>query len=206
MANYTAEKFPLAINMQGSNCRALQVKLGLSADGYFGANTQTALKNKTGKTTITEKELLALPYASESFPLAKGMKGDSVKALQSKLGVTADGSFWNDTEKALQSKYNTTTCSQALYNQIVNGGNGVTPTKTTDNKGTGTTPTTKKWVKPVIIVGTLAVAGILIYSLLNEEEKKSNVPTKPALSGIKRKKSKKRSKTQRLSTKPIELK
>lgn len=171
MATYTAEKFPLAINMQGSNCRALQVKLGLSADGYFGANTETALKNKTGKTTITEKELLALPYASESFPLAKGMKGNSVKALQSKLGVTADGAFWNDTEKALQSKYNTTTCSQALYNQIVNGGNGITPNNTTDNKAT--TPTTKKWVKPVIIVGTLAVAGILIYSLLNEEEKKS---------------------------------
>lgn len=205
MATYTAEKFPLAINMQGSNCRALQIKLGLSADGYFGANTETALKNKTGKTTITEKELLALPYASESFPLAKGMKGNSVKALQSKLGVTADGAFWNDTEKALQSKYNTTTCSQALYNQIVNGGNGVTPTNnTTDNKTT--TPTTKKWVKPVIIIVTLAVAGILIYSLLNEEEKKSYVPTKPALSGIKRKKSKKRSKTQRLSTKPIELK
>lgn len=57
-------------------------------------------------------------YKNESFPLAKGMKGENVKKLQTALGVTADGMFGNNTETALYAKYKVKTCNQTMFDSI----------------------------------------------------------------------------------------
>lgn len=50
---YKKESFPLAIYMKGDNVKKLQSALGITADGYFGAKTETALYNKTKSKTCS---------------------------------------------------------------------------------------------------------------------------------------------------------
>lgn len=72
-----------------------------------------------------------------NFPIRKGSWGPKVKALQTKLGVGADGRFGPITEEALKSKFNKTEITtQAEYDAIVNpkaspvGGNNFDNVKT----------------------------------------------------------------------------
>lgn len=134
-ATWTAESFPLRKGMKGSKVKALQQKLGVSADGAFGNNTETALLRTYGISTVSQAQyqtiVSGLPktptstaaptsgsWVAEGFPLRKGMKGSHVKALQQKLGITADGAFGNNTEAALLTKYGVTTVSQELFRSI----------------------------------------------------------------------------------------
>lgn len=63
-------------------------------------------------------------YASASFPIAKGMSGPQVIAVQDSInkkcnaGLVTDGKFGPKTESALKSCYGVTSVSQALFNQI----------------------------------------------------------------------------------------
>jgi len=62
----------------------------------------------------------AIQVLSESFPLAIGMKGDKIKALQVKLGVTpTTGYFGNKTNAAIQSKGYSVPLSEGNYNKIM---------------------------------------------------------------------------------------
>lgn len=132
---WKAESFPLRKGMKGAKVKAMQQKLGISADGAFGDNTESALLQQYGISTVNQAQYqtitggqttkAAAPVATgsgtwvaESFPLRKGMKGASVKSLQQKLGVSTDGAFGAGTEAALLKKFGVTTVSQALFRSI----------------------------------------------------------------------------------------
>lgn len=85
-------------------------------------------------------------YNDESFPLKKGMKGKNVTILQTALGVSADGKFWNDTEKALKTKYSISEVSQDKFTEIVTGKKPTVSTVSANGKrpvATSTTTTSK---------------------------------------------------------------
>lgn len=63
-------------------------------------------------------------WIPEQFPLRKGMQGPKVKALQLKLGLTADGKFGNDTQTALLKKYAAVVVPEILYQSITQPATG----------------------------------------------------------------------------------
>ena len=92
--------------LKGAPVKRLQAKLGVTADGDFGPGTEKALKEFqkskglavdgiAGPDTFTA---IGLP---ELVLLRRGLKGAQVKALQTALGISADGSFGPATEKAV---------------------------------------------------------------------------------------------------------
>lgn len=58
-------------------------------------------------------------WQAESFPLNVGMFGNKIKALQTALGITADGKFGNQTKAAVTAKGYAVPLSEADYNKIV---------------------------------------------------------------------------------------
>lgn len=58
-------------------------------------------------------------WAKESFPLNVGMYGSNIKALQSALGITADGKFGQQTQSAILSKGKSVPLSEADYNILL---------------------------------------------------------------------------------------
>lgn len=147
---WIAESFPLRKGMKGSKVKALQQKLGVTADGAFGNNTETALLKKYGVSTVSQTQYQSIiggqakqtstaatttTWIAESFPLRKGMKGASVKTLQQKLGITADGAFGANTEAALQQQYGISTVSKAQYQTIISGQSKTTATTATPTPG-----------------------------------------------------------------------
>ena len=87
--------------------RRLQAKLGVEADGSFGPNTEKALKDWLTKNGL-QADGIAGPDTfmamglQELVLLKAGTRGNAVKKLQEKLGVTADGVFGSGTEKAVR--------------------------------------------------------------------------------------------------------
>jgi murein L,D-transpeptidase YcbB/YkuD len=93
--------------LSGDPVKVLQGKLGVTADGIFGPGTETALKDYqkqhglmvdgvAGPDTFVQMGLYELVL------LAPGTVGESVKKLQTALGVAADGRFGPATQKALR--------------------------------------------------------------------------------------------------------
>lgn len=134
-ATWKAESFPLQKGMKGAKVKAIQQKLGITADGAFGNNTELSLLQQHGISRVSQAQYQSITggqatkntpavypksntWVVESFPLRKGMKGASVKVLQEKLGVTADGAFGANTETALLKKFGVVTISQTLFNSI----------------------------------------------------------------------------------------
>ncbi len=75
-------------------------------------------------------------YMGESFPLRKGMRGQRIKILQQKLGITADGMFGSGTEAALLQQYRMRTVSEVQYRQILQVAKTATPTVSTRTAST----------------------------------------------------------------------
>ena len=93
--------------LSGEPVRRLQAKLGVTADGEFGPGTETALKAwQTGKGLsadgIAGPDTFMSMGLYELVLLKQGTRGDTVKKLQEKLGVGADGQFGPGTEKAVR--------------------------------------------------------------------------------------------------------
>jgi len=93
--------------LSGEPVRRLQTKLGVTADGEFGPGTEAALKewqtkNKLSADGIAGPDTFMAMGLYELVLLKQGTRGDAVKKLQEKLGVTADGQFGSGTEKALR--------------------------------------------------------------------------------------------------------
>jgi peptidoglycan hydrolase-like protein with peptidoglycan-binding domain len=93
--------------LSGDPVKVLQGKLGVTADGIFGPGTETALRDYqkqhglmvdgvAGPDTFVQMGLYELVL------LAPGTGGESVKKLQTALGVAADGRFGPATQKALR--------------------------------------------------------------------------------------------------------
>ena len=93
--------------LSGEPVRRLQAKLGVEADGDFGPNTERALKDWQSKNSLAADGIagpdtfIALGL-HELVLLKQGTRGDAVKKLQEKLGVSADGVFGSGTEKAVR--------------------------------------------------------------------------------------------------------
>ncbi len=93
--------------LSGEPVRRLQAKLGIEADGAFGPNTEKALKDWQSKNGLSADGIagpdtfLAMGLY-ELVLLKQGTRGDSVKKLQEKLGIKADGQFGSGTEKAVR--------------------------------------------------------------------------------------------------------
>ena len=97
----------LRTGLSGEPVRRLQAKLGVEADGNFGPNTEKALKDWQTKNGL-QADGIAGPDTfmamglQELVLLKAGTRGNAVKKLQEKLGVTADGVFGSGTEKAVR--------------------------------------------------------------------------------------------------------
>jgi hypothetical protein len=63
-----------------------------------------------------------------SFPYKKGCKNDDIKKIQDCLGITSDGKFGSDTEKALKSKGYDVIITQEIYDKIMANCGGTTTT------------------------------------------------------------------------------
>jgi peptidoglycan hydrolase-like protein with peptidoglycan-binding domain len=93
--------------LAGEPVKRLQAKLGVTADGQFGPGTETALKDwqkKNGLSAdgIAGPDTFMAMGLYELILLKDGTRGSTVKVLQEKLGVTADGQFGAGTERALK--------------------------------------------------------------------------------------------------------
>ena len=93
--------------LSGEPVRHLQAKLGIETDGKFGPGTETALKSwqrEHGLSTdgIAGPDTFVAMGLWELILLKSGTKGDAVKKLQERLGLTADGRFGANTEKAVR--------------------------------------------------------------------------------------------------------
>ena len=95
--------------ISGEPVKRLQAKLGVETDGEFGSNTEKALKewqakNKNSLTPdgIAGPDTFMAMGLYELVLLKQGTRGDTVKKLQDKLGIDADGQFGSGTEKAVR--------------------------------------------------------------------------------------------------------
>ncbi len=93
--------------LSGEPVKRLQEKLGIEADGKFGPGTEAALKayqEKEGIAVdgIAGPDTFAHMGLIELILLKVGTKGETVKKLQEKLGIDADGKFGAGTEKAVK--------------------------------------------------------------------------------------------------------
>jgi peptidoglycan hydrolase-like protein with peptidoglycan-binding domain len=93
--------------MSGEPVRMLQEKLGLKADGSFGPRTEDALEawqksNGLKVDGIAGPDTFAAMGLYQLILLRQGTSGDSVRKMQTALGIKADGKFGPGTEKAVR--------------------------------------------------------------------------------------------------------
>jgi peptidoglycan hydrolase-like protein with peptidoglycan-binding domain len=93
--------------LSGEPVRILQVKLGVTSDGQFGAGTETALKSYQQQhglkvDGIAGPDTFAQMGLFELILLKPGTSGETVKRLQQSLGISADGQFGAGTQKAVR--------------------------------------------------------------------------------------------------------
>jgi cell wall-associated NlpC family hydrolase len=107
----------LARGSTGDAVRALQAKLGITADGIFGPQTERAVKRfqrahglpTVGRVGPQTRAALGVELPSSTTRTTKGSGAPSValsrtaaRALQAKLGVAADGVIGPQTRRALK--------------------------------------------------------------------------------------------------------
>lgn len=93
--------------LRGEPVRLLQEKLGVDADGIFGAGTDRALReyqtsNGLAVDGIAGPDTFANMGLYELVIAQKGTRGDCVKKIQQQLKLEADGIFGSGTEAAVK--------------------------------------------------------------------------------------------------------
>lgn len=92
-------------------------KKGKISDKCFGE----AQDPKTINTVINPPPAGCQWTSDDTFPLKRCMSGNKVKALQTALGITADGKFGNQTEGAVKAKFSgRSEVTQPEYNALIN--------------------------------------------------------------------------------------
>lgn len=97
----------LKTGMAGEPVKRLQQKLGVNADGQFGPATDAALKDyqkKNGLAVdgIAGPDTFAHMGLHELILLMPGSNGETVKKLQTSLGIDADGRYGPATAAAVK--------------------------------------------------------------------------------------------------------
>jgi len=97
----------LARGLHGEPVRILQEKLGVDADGIFGAATDAALReyqsdNGLQVDGIAGPDTFMSMGLMELVLLSRGAHGDTVRLLQEGLGIDADAKFGPGTEAAVR--------------------------------------------------------------------------------------------------------
>ncbi len=92
--------------LAGEPVKILQQKLGVPDDGQFGPGTEKALKDYQTKNGlkvdgIAGPDTFAAMGRYELILLKTGTSGDTVKKMQTALGIAADGKFGPGTAKAV---------------------------------------------------------------------------------------------------------
>jgi len=92
--------------LTGAPVKRLQEKLGIGADGVFGAGTEQAVRdfqqsNGLAVDGIAGPDTFTAMGLHELVLLRVGSRGQAVKSLQEDLGIAADGVFGNGTKAAL---------------------------------------------------------------------------------------------------------
>ncbi|MBS1773918.1 MAG: hypothetical protein JST82_13755 [Bacteroidetes bacterium] len=134
----STESFPLHKDMKGQRVQALQQKLGVTADGIFGNQTEAALLKQYGVTTVTASQYASIMLSkvktatpvitNTTAVLKKGSSGENVYRLQKWLGFkdravakkgeqVADSAFGPQTEAALLKKTGQRSIAVNLLNQ-----------------------------------------------------------------------------------------
>ncbi|WP_029352440.1 peptidoglycan-binding protein [Bosea sp. 117] len=93
--------------LAGEPVKVLQQKLGVPADGQFGPKTEEALKayqkeHGLAVDGIAGPDTFATLGLYELILLKVGTSGETVKKLQTALGIAADGKFGPGTQKAVK--------------------------------------------------------------------------------------------------------
>lgn len=93
--------------LSGEPVKILQAKLGVAADGKFGPGTEEALKayqkeHGLSADGIAGPDTFAALGLPELILLTQGSKGETVKKLQTALGIAADGAYGPGTAKAVE--------------------------------------------------------------------------------------------------------
>lgn len=93
--------------LAGEPVKILQRKLGVTTDGEFGPGTEKALKDYQQKEGIAVDgiagpDTFAHMGLYELVLLKVGTSGETVKKMQTALGIAADGKFGPGTEKAVK--------------------------------------------------------------------------------------------------------
>ncbi len=90
----------------GSEVRVLQGLLGVDIDGAFGAITEAAVKSRQNIWSLAVDGICGAKtwerLAMAAQHLRRGDRGDKVRALQTLLGINADGIFGAGTEAAVK--------------------------------------------------------------------------------------------------------
>jgi peptidoglycan hydrolase-like protein with peptidoglycan-binding domain len=97
----------LGRGMAGEPVRRLQEKLGVPVDGQFGPATEKAVrefqtKEKIAVDGIAGPDTFTRMGLPELVYLQVGSIGDTVKKLQTELGITADGRYGPATANAVK--------------------------------------------------------------------------------------------------------
>lgn len=93
--------------MSGVPVKRLQERLELDADGIFGAGTEKAVREFQQSKDLTADgiagpDTFTAMGLNELVLLRRGIRGETVRKLQSSLGIDADGKFGPGTEKAVR--------------------------------------------------------------------------------------------------------
>jgi peptidoglycan hydrolase-like protein with peptidoglycan-binding domain len=93
--------------MRGAPVKRLQERLGVDADGIFGPGTEKALRDfqtSAGLAVdgIAGPDTFTALGLEELVLLRVGTRGETVKKLQSALGIDADGKFGPATARAVK--------------------------------------------------------------------------------------------------------
>lgn len=99
------DRFPVVKQgANNSNVKLIQARLAIKVDGVFGAGTKTAVVNfQRSKGLGADGVVGPKTWAQLLDVVRSGSTGNTVKGLQYKLGISADGKFGNGTLSAVKS-------------------------------------------------------------------------------------------------------
>lgn len=175
------QTLPLSYQQQQLQAQKDKLLGGTTTLPFYPTPTGAAPTITTPKTTTT-------PTATSSSLLQVGSKGDQVKAIQTKLGINADGIFGSQTQKAVMDyqRANGLTVDGIVGAQTLaklNGGGGTGTTSVAPGGGNGTATTALSPQEELAQKAAGAGLSVSEYQALSQN---AYAPTQEEIDGISR--------------------